>query len=37
MTAQERTRTATQGRAVLRRLNRYEYENTVRDFHRTAS
>src|SRR5260370_6008270 len=24
-------RAATQGRAVLRRLNRYEYENTVRD------
>lgn len=30
MIAHERTRAATQGRAVLRRLNRYEYENTVR-------
>ena len=27
----ERQRAATQGRAVLRRLNRYEYENTLRD------
>lgn len=29
--AHERDRAATQGRSVLRRLNRYEYENTVRD------
>ena len=30
----ERQRAAAQGRAVLRRLNRYEYENTLRDlFH----
>jgi len=29
--AHEHSRAATQGRAVLRRLNRYEYENTVRD------
>jgi len=27
----ERARVAAQGRSVLRRLNRYEYENTVRD------
>jgi hypothetical protein len=31
MIAHERFRANTQGRAVLRRLNRYEYENTVRD------
>jgi mono/diheme cytochrome c family protein len=31
MTAHERSRAAIQGRAVLRRLNRYEYENSVRD------
>lgn len=29
--AHERKRVAEQGRSVLRRLNRYEYENTVRD------
>ncbi len=29
--AHEQTRAATQGRSVLRRLNRYEYENSVRD------
>ncbi|MFN0105181.1 MAG: DUF1592 domain-containing protein [Bryobacteraceae bacterium] len=29
--AHERDRAAAQGRSVLRRLNRYEYENTVRD------
>lgn len=27
----EQNRAATQGRSVLRRLNRYEYENTIRD------
>lgn len=31
MIAQERQHTVTQGRSVLRRLNRYEYENTLRD------
>jgi hypothetical protein len=31
MTAHEHLRAATQGRSVLRRLNRYEYENSVRD------
>ncbi len=31
LTAQSRRQTAAQGRAVLRRLNRYEYENTLRD------
>lgn len=31
MVAHELQRTAREGRAVLRRLNRYEYENTVRD------
>jgi Protein of unknown function (DUF1592)/Protein of unknown function (DUF1588)/Protein of unknown function (DUF1587)/Protein of unknown function (DUF1585)/Protein of unknown function (DUF1595)/Planctomycete cytochrome C len=31
MIAQERRRTAEYGRSVLRRLNRYEYESTVRD------
>lgn len=29
--AYEHNRAATQGRSVLRRLNRYEYENTIRD------
>jgi hypothetical protein len=31
MAASERHQTRTQGRSVLRRLNRYEYENTVRE------
>ncbi len=31
MTAHEQLRAATQGRSVLRRLNRYEYESSVRD------
>jgi hypothetical protein len=31
MTAHEHLRAAANGRAVLRRLNRYEYENSVRD------
>src|SRR5882724_11105378 len=31
MIAHEHWRAATQGRSMLRRLNRYEYENTVRD------
>jgi hypothetical protein len=31
LTAAETRRTATEGRSTLRRLNRYEYENTVRD------
>ncbi len=31
LTAAERKRTAIEGRSTLRRLNRYEYENTVRD------
>src|SRR5262245_58068979 len=31
MVAHQHRRAATQGRSVLRRLNRYEYENTVRD------
>ncbi|MDZ4801302.1 MAG: DUF1592 domain-containing protein [Bryobacteraceae bacterium] len=31
MIAHEKGRNVTQGRSVLRRLNRYEYENTVRD------
>jgi len=31
ITAFEKTRAANLGRSVLRRLNRYEYENTVRD------
>jgi hypothetical protein len=31
MIAHERKHAATAGRAVMRRLNRYEYENTVRD------
>jgi hypothetical protein len=31
LTAAEARRTATEGRSTLRRLNRYEYENTVRD------
>ncbi len=31
LTAAEVRRTATEGRSTLRRLNRYEYENTVRD------
>jgi hypothetical protein len=31
LTTQSRTLAASQGRSVLRRLNRYEYENTVRD------
>jgi hypothetical protein len=31
MIEHERRRVAAQGRAVLRRLNRYEYENTLRD------
>jgi len=31
MIAHERQRAAAQGRSVLRRLNRYEYENTLRD------
>jgi hypothetical protein len=31
MIAYESQRTTSQGRSVLRRLNRYEYENTVRD------
>src|SRR5262249_50700857 len=31
MIAHEQARAAAQGRSVLRRLNRYEYENTVRD------
>jgi hypothetical protein len=31
LTSAEARRTATEGRSTLRRLNRYEYENTVRD------
>ncbi len=31
MIAHEKRRAATTGRAVMRRLNRYEYENTMRD------
>ena len=31
LTAAERRRTASEGRSTLRRMNRYEYENTVRD------
>jgi mono/diheme cytochrome c family protein len=31
MMAHEQMRVATRGRAVLRRLNRYEYENSIRD------
>ena len=31
LTAHERERAVTQGRSVLRRLNRYEYESTLRD------
>ena len=31
LTVAEARRTATEGRSTLRRLNRYEYENTVRD------
>ena len=31
MIAHEDQRVASQGRAVLRRLNRYEYENSLRD------